>query len=204
VANGSGNGNGNGVGHAQRAVETAERRRRLVDAAVELAQQGGYEAVQMRDVANRADVALATLYRQYPSKDQLLLAALADQTGTLRDILAKRPSAGDTPVARVVGVLERATRALVREPRLAGAMVTALGSPEPDAAAIKQEILEVLRGILGDAGGFSDTPDADAAVRTLGYVWFAALGAWSGGMIDDDQMLEDLSEAARLLLAGSP
>jgi AcrR family transcriptional regulator len=193
--------NGNGV--APRALETAERRRRLVDAAVELAQLGGYEAVQMRDVANRADVALATLYRQYPSKDQLLLAALAVQTATLRDILAKRPSPGATPLVRVIGVLEQATRALVREPRLAGAMVTALGSPEPDAAAIKQEILEVLRGILGDAGGFTDITDADAALRTLGYVWFAALGAWSSGMIDDDQMLVDLSEAARLLLTGT-
>ncbi len=189
--------------NAPRAVETAERRRRLVDAAVELAQQGGYDAVQMRDVANRADVALATLYRQYPSKDQLLLAALADQTGTLRDILGKRPARGATPLDRVNGVLERATRALTREPRLAGAMVTALGSPEPDAAAIKQEILQLLRGILGDAGGFQEVSDADAALRTLGYVWFAALGAWSSGMIDDEQMLTDLSEAARLLLAGT-
>ena len=188
---------------APRSTETAERRRRLVDAAVELAQQGGYEAVQMRDVANRADVALATLYRQYPSKDQLLLAALADQTSTLRDILGRRPSRGNAPLERVNGVLERATRALTREPRLAGAMVTALGSPEPDAAAIKQEILELLRGILGDAGGFTEVDDADTALRTLGYVWFAALGAWSSGMIDDEQMVLDLTEAARLLLAGA-
>ena len=193
----------NAAGGAPRAAETAERRRRLVDAAVELAKQGGYEAVQMRDVANRADVALATLYRQYPSKDQLLLAALADRTATLRDILARRPSAGATPVARVIGVIEQASRALTRDPRLAGAMVTALGSPEPDAAAIKQEILELLRGILEDAGGFAAVDDADAALRTLGYVWFAALGAWSSGMIDDEQMLTDLSEAARLLLTGA-
>ena len=122
---------------------------------------------------------------------------------TLRDILARRPSAGATPVARVIGVIEQASRALTRDPRLAGAMVTALGSPEPDAAAIKQEILELLRGILEDAGGFAAVDDADAALRTLGYVWFAALGAWSSGMIDDEQMLTDLSEAARLLLTGA-
>ncbi|MSV68159.1 MAG: TetR family transcriptional regulator, partial [Actinobacteria bacterium] len=51
-----------------RATETIERRRRLVEAAVKLARSGGYEAVQMRDVASAADVALATLYRQYASK----------------------------------------------------------------------------------------------------------------------------------------
>ena len=45
------------TGAAPRAAETAERRRRLVAAAVELARDGGYEAVHMRDVAARADYA---------------------------------------------------------------------------------------------------------------------------------------------------
>ena len=183
-----------------RSTETIERRRRLVEAAVKLARSGGYEAVQMRDVASAADVALATLYRQYASKDQLLLAALSDQTGILRDRLAEQPAQGDSPAERVIGVLALANKALSREPTLTAAMVTALGSPEPGAAAMKVEILEILRGILGDAGGLRPTEDGDAAFRTLGYVWFAALGAWSSGMIDDDQMASDLTQAARLLL----
>jgi AcrR family transcriptional regulator len=37
-----------------RAAETAARRRRLLAAATELAAEGGYDAVQMRDVAARA------------------------------------------------------------------------------------------------------------------------------------------------------
>ncbi|MSX33120.1 MAG: TetR family transcriptional regulator, partial [Actinobacteria bacterium] len=159
-----------------RSTETIERRRRLVEAAVKLARSGGYEAVQMRDVASAADVALATLYRQYASKDQLLLAALANQTGILRDRLAQKPAQGDSPAERVIGVLALANKALSREPTLTAAMVTALGSPEPGAAAMKVEILEILRGILGDAGGLRPTDDGDAAFRTLGYVWFAALG----------------------------
>lgn len=183
-----------------RAIETIERRRRLVEAAVKLARGGGYEAVQMRDVASAADVALATLYRQYASKDQLLLAALSNQTATLRDRLAEQPAQGASPVERVIGVLALANKALSREPTLTAAMVTALGSPEPGAAAMKVEILEILRGILGDAGGLGPREDGDAALRTLGYVWFAALGAWSSGMIDDDQMASDLTQAARLLL----
>lgn len=183
-----------------RSTETIERRRRLVEAAVKLARSGGYEAVQMRDVASAADVALATLYRQYASKDQLLLAALSNQTGILRDRLATQPTEGDSPAERVIGVLALANKALSREPTLTAAMVTALGSPEPGAAAMKVEILEILRGILGDADGLSPRDDGDAALRTLGYVWFAALGAWSSGMIDDDQMASDLTQAARLLL----
>lgn len=191
------------TGPAPRAAETAERRRRLIDAAVALARGGGYEAVQMRDVAGHADVALATLYRQYASKDQLLLAALADQAGTLRDHLAARPVEGRSAHDRVARVLTLATRALTREPTLTAAMVTALGSPEPDAAATKQHILDLLGGIVRDAGGLGDGPDDDAALRTLGYVWLAVLSAWSSGMIDDDTMTEDLATAAELLLAAT-
>jgi AcrR family transcriptional regulator len=191
------------TGAADRAAETADRRRRLVEAAVALARGGGYEAVHMRDVAARADVALATLYRQYASKDQLLLAALADQARALRDHLATRPVEGRDPHDRIARVLTLATRALTREPTLTAAMVTALGSPEPDAAAMKLEILDLLGGIVRDAGDLGDGTDDAAAMRTLGYVWLAVLSAWSSGMIDDETMTEDLATAAELLLAAS-
>ena len=52
-----------------RAAETAARKERLIAAATALAAEGGYDAVQMRDVAARAEVALGTLYRHYASKD---------------------------------------------------------------------------------------------------------------------------------------
>src|SRR5436190_6785378 len=99
-----------------RAAETAARRRRLIDAAVGLAAEGGYDAVQMRDVAARAEVALGTLYRHYSSKDQLLLAALAAQADALRCRLEQRPPRGDTPAERVAEGLRRACRSLEREP----------------------------------------------------------------------------------------
>src|SRR5919202_1473547 len=59
------------------------RRRRVIQAAMTLASKGGYDAVQMRDVAAAANVALGTLYRYFPSKDQLLVAALGEWAGEL-------------------------------------------------------------------------------------------------------------------------
>jgi AcrR family transcriptional regulator len=50
--------------------------RRIVDAAVELAESGGFEAVRLRDVAERSDVALGTLYEYFRSKEDILLLAL--------------------------------------------------------------------------------------------------------------------------------
>ena len=49
-----------------------ERRKRILDATLAQASKGGYDAVQMREVAERADVALGTLYRYFPSKIRLL------------------------------------------------------------------------------------------------------------------------------------
>src|SRR5436309_12044441 len=108
-----------------RAAETTARKKRLITAAVALAAEGGYDAVQMRDVAGRAAVALGTLYRHYASKDQLLLAALLREAAELRERLVQRPARGATPAARVSDVLRRASRALERQPALTKAMLSA-------------------------------------------------------------------------------
>ena len=184
-----------------RAAETAARKQRLLLAATELAAEGGYDAVQMRDVAARAEVALGTLYRHYASKDQLLLAALADQATTLRERLDQRPPRGDAPAERVADVLRRATRALERQPRVTHAMVTAMSVADDSAAPVKQEVNETLRAIIVDAVDGTSVSDLDDIVRVLGSVWFAELTFWSGGLTDAAAMVDHLARAASLLLA---
>ena len=55
-----------------------------IDAAMALGLDGGYDAVQMRDVAARADVAMGTVYRYFTSKDHLLAATLVYWVGAAR------------------------------------------------------------------------------------------------------------------------
>ncbi len=185
----------------ERDLETAARRERMVAAAVELAVDGGYDAVQMRDVAARAEVALGTLYRHYPSKDHLLLAALWEQASALHERIAQRPPDGTDAATRTADVLRRASRALARRPELTAALVTALTAPEPDTAEAKYQVETVLHGIITDAiAGSVPAADADGVVRTLGYVWLAVLSAWVGGTLDDDSMVHDLEVAAALML----
>src|SRR5580693_7947515 len=74
-----------------------ERRKRILDATLALASKGGYEAVQMRTVAERADVALGTLYRYFPSKIHLLVSALARELERYLERLERRPVPGETP-----------------------------------------------------------------------------------------------------------
>jgi AcrR family transcriptional regulator len=190
------------TGRGTRAAETAARKRRLLDAATSLAAEGGYEAVQMRDVAARAEVALGTLYRHYSSKDQLLLAALAQQAATLRERLDARPPRGATAAERVADVLRRASRALERQPRVIQAMLTAMSTPDDGGAATKHDINETLRAIIGDAIDGEQLPDLDDIMQVLGAVWYAELTFWSAGMRRERSMGDSLARAAALLLDG--
>ena len=187
-----------------RAVETAARKERLIAAATALAGEGGYDAVQMRDVAARAEVALGTLYRHYASKDQLLLAAMAQQAATLRERLVQRPPDGDTPSARVSAVLRRASRALERAPLVTKAMLAAMSTTEEATVPLKHEIDSTLRAIIADVvdgdGHCSAFADLDGIVRVLGSVWFAELTYWSNGLTPSVSMGDNLASAAQLLL----
>jgi len=185
---------------SKRARNQAARRERVIAAACDLASEGGYEAVQMRDVAREADVALGTLYRYFPSKDHLLIAALAEQVATLQRRLAQKPPRGTSAADRVVDVLRRASRALEREPRLTAALVTALSSADPSVAEAKQEVNDILASVIADAVDHDALAQSEDVVRVLGHVWFAALVSWVGGMAPTGQMGDDLEITARLIL----
>jgi AcrR family transcriptional regulator len=54
------------------------RRERIIEAVLELASEGGYDAVQVREVATRAGVALRTIYNYYDSRENLLYEAMME------------------------------------------------------------------------------------------------------------------------------
>ncbi len=96
-------------------------------------------------------------------------------------------------------------RALERAPHATAAMVTALSSPDPDAAAAKLDVYATLRTIIADAIDGHDTGDIselDSVLRVLGHVWLSTLSAWVGGMLSAPEMMADLTAAAHLLLDG--
>src|SRR3954452_18607142 len=98
-----------------------QRRKRIVQAAAALASRGGVEAMQMRTVAERAGVALGTLYRYFPSKMDLVVAVVGEEIDLLESSIEPRPPSAATPAGRAVDILMRATRGLMREPELADA-----------------------------------------------------------------------------------
>ncbi len=55
---------------------SADRTDAILDAAHELLRETGYDAVRVQDVAERAGAGLATIYRRWSTKEELMAAAL--------------------------------------------------------------------------------------------------------------------------------
>jgi AcrR family transcriptional regulator len=62
----------------RRAAASAETRRRILDAAIALHAEKGILGTSWPDIAKRADVALGTVYRHFPSLDQLVPACTSE------------------------------------------------------------------------------------------------------------------------------
>ena len=112
------------------------RRAKLIEAVVDLIGDVGPDAVQMRDVAQRSGVALATTYRYFRSKEQLLGAALEDwQERLTRRTMSASRSAQQDPLAGVLEYLRRAQRAFGRNPEMTALMLQMVRSTDPDVGA---------------------------------------------------------------------
>jgi len=178
------------------------RRERILAATLALAAKGGYEAVQMREVAERSEVALGTLYRYFPSKVHLLVSAMAEEVERLSVRLQKRQAMGDTRAERVAFVLERSTRSLQREPLLTEAMVRAMMAADATVAgevqAIRAGMAHLIVQAMRDGGREQEHDEELAAI--LQDVWFARQIAWLGGRIDAADVWRDIHLAITLVL----
>jgi len=179
------------------------RRRRILQAAAELATEGGFDAVQMREVAERAEVALGTLYRYFPSKIHLLVSVLADEMERLRTRLSSSPQPDADAESRVRAVLERSVTALQRKPKLYGAVVRAMMFGDESTATENNAVSDRMNAIITEAMAAergAPSPDDEAIAQLLGKIWLADILSWLAGRATADQMQEDLALACRLLV----
>ena len=178
-----------------------ERRKRILDATLALASKGGYDAVQMREVAERADVALGTLYRYFPSKIHLLVSGLIREFEQTKEKLDKRPIPGDTPADRIIYVLNKVTKTMQREPLLTEAITRAFMFADPSAASEVNAVAALLEQLLTNAMHDSEpTSDERAIARVIGDVWLSNLVAWVTRRASAADVSRQLELAARLLL----
>jgi AcrR family transcriptional regulator len=110
-------------------------RERLLRAAQELIEEGGYAAASVAAIAGRAGVAAGTLYRHFDSKEELFVEVF--RTVCSGEERAMRAAAaemdGGEAVARLEQVLGTFAERALRNPRLAWALIAEPVDPLVDA-----------------------------------------------------------------------
>ncbi len=169
--------------------------------ALDLVMRDGYDGLHMRTVADVAKVSTRTLYRHFPSKEHLLLAAMVQRGEAMEQFLGA-PAAGRTAVVRVRRTLATATDALQAVPALtagvAQALVCGQESVVPLLVEFRDVMLDAIARALRPAG---PTEDDLAIARLLQRVWFAALLAWSSGVEPPESVDDAVGEAIGLVLS---
>lgn len=153
-----------------------ERYRRILDAAVALGSRTDFERVQMQDVASEADVAIATLYRYFPSKAHLFVGVMNAQ---LEEVDAARFS-GDperSKVDVVTDLLIEMTRWMAERRRLSMSMaqsiILAHGPESADSDRIETRFLAILIEVAG--WGPDPTEDQKRRAWLVIQCWFGVL-----------------------------
>ncbi|SDH76622.1 DNA-binding transcriptional regulator, AcrR family [Sinosporangium album] len=177
-----------------------QRRKRIIQAAAALASRGGVEAMQMRTVAERAGVALGTLYRYFPSKMDLVVAVVSEELDLLEESIARRPPGSTTPAGRAVDVLMRATRSLMREPELADALIRSLIMAEVEAPFGDRVTGLLLRVAAGGLTTEDATEEQVAVAGSLAGIWVCELLEMLRGRRTHDQVQSRIEIAAARLL----
>jgi AcrR family transcriptional regulator len=196
-----------------RRMTRSERRERILDVAIRLAEEGGFENVRQRDVASQAGVALGTLYKYFRGKGDILSAALERETAHLERKLGRKPLVGNTAADRLGNFFEMLTKALCRKPNYARALMRAMTSGDPEItsniiayqAYVYSVIISALRGDVTTASiteGSDSTEDEMKLALMLQQMWFAQLVGWSAELFSLEDIISQMRFAAKVLIAG--
>ncbi|WP_419663753.1 transcriptional regulator, TetR family [Desulfosarcina variabilis str. Montpellier] len=79
-----------------RKAERETRKNLIIDAALELFSQKEFHKIGMRDIAKRAGISAAAIYRYFPGRDDIFVEALVRHMQTVERMFEKKVASGQT------------------------------------------------------------------------------------------------------------
>lgn len=180
------------------------RRDRIIAAALRLLERGEYDKIQMRDIAEEADVALGTVYRYFASKEHLFAAVLVTWSGSLRHRLQRRPLVGDTPAQMLDDLMGRVLTAFDRFPQFVRLIVVLENTPDPHARRLHTEFASHTTDTFLEPLESLDPDDATAVIDVIKAVLWSLLRAWIHGIISMKEARQRMTRSIELIFSPSP
>jgi TetR/AcrR family transcriptional regulator, cholesterol catabolism regulator len=162
---------------------------------------GGEDALQMKELAQRAGVSLATLYRYFPAKDHVLLGILLSRYSSALARVTAEPVRGGSARERVTGHLLREFRAEQREPRLTAALSRVISETSRSYSEVIERVehlhLQMLEHVAGN--GRPVSPQQRILLPIVRAVFGAATRRWLAGVSSPAQARFEIRAGCRLL-----
>ncbi|KRF14613.1 hypothetical protein ASH02_09895 [Nocardioides sp. Soil796] len=178
-----------------------ERVERILRSAARQGAANGLERVQMLEVAKESGVAIATLYRYFPSKMHLFTAVMQSQIQRMEGAVADVDPDAD-PVVTVTELLILATRQMLKTPLLTHAMMVsnnaALHATHADANVTHASFSALL---LGAAGLAEPSARDEQLARLIEQAWYGVITAALNQRNPIEQVEDDIQVSCALLLA---
>lgn len=177
----------------------AQRRQKIIDAALALCLSEGHAQTQMRDIADTAGLALGTVYRYFPSKELLLASVFEKWCEGYWDMLGVA-SEGQANMDRLIDLACRSAQAYIDEPNILLMINSLRSGVEPVISEKFGEITHrAAQFFLDNLHGLPDEA-AVGIVDTVFCVLQVKLSVWGVGQITTEQVYQDIAKAVRLLL----
>jgi AcrR family transcriptional regulator len=178
-----------------------ERQERILRAAEGMLIQDGEHGLQMKELARRADVALATVYRYFPSKDHVLGAIALERHQRALQRIDGIEFEGDTAGKRVGDMMVREFRSVQREPEMAAALERITSRPDRSTSEYLEGIRDIMQQTIVAALEQRGGPMTAEQRQVLPIFMAAASGAvnhWLSGILSADQARAQIRAGARL------
>jgi TetR/AcrR family transcriptional regulator, cholesterol catabolism regulator len=162
---------------------------------------GGEDALQMKDLSQRAGVSVATLYRYFPAKDHVLLGILLSRySAALTQITTETPRGG-SPRERVTNHLLREFRAQQREPRVTAALSRVISETRRSYSEVMEQAehlhLQMLEHVAGAGKPLSG--EQRRLLPVVQAIFGAATRRWLAGVCSPAEARFEIRVGCRLL-----
>ena len=187
-----------------RSRPSLRRRQTILDAALIVAAEGGYEAVQIRAVAECAGIATGTIYRAFASKTHLLAATLTQEVERI-EAAYDWPGSGATPAQRLGQLTDYLYRYWQRQPLLTEAMIRAFVDANTHDGGDLDIAATVIERLLARALGDTTPTRTDQNVAAvIADIWLANLIAFVCGRASATDTRDRIDRATGRILDRPP
>jgi AcrR family transcriptional regulator len=186
-------------------IESQRKRRdRIVRAALRLLERREYDKIQVREVAEAADVALGTVYRYFASKEHLFAAVMQEWGASLDKRLRREPLVGDDVASRLTDLMDRIITAFELRPQFFRLMVVMESTPDEHAQALHDQFRARASQTVKEPLDTLAPDDARAVLEVVNAVLSSVLRSWVMGSLPIGEVRRRMARSIELIFSSPP